>query len=138
MGKFEETLDFFFDNCQDFDTGLVGMIGELFAIEKLDMIKAPRGSIGFDGWINGRKVSVKTRQPNSLRLSAQYAGVKAHHVGLADDLLSILICDDGSIEYRFAPFEVWQYSITKDGSEYRYKLNKIDPVLWRANANSKE
>ena len=136
MGKFEKTLNFFFDNCQDFDTGLAGMIGELFAIETLGMAKAPRGSVGFDGSVTGRKVSVKTRQPNNLRLSAQYAGVKARHVGLADDLLSILICDDGSIEYRLAPFEGWQYSVTKDGAEYRYKLNKIEPVLWTANLNS--
>jgi hypothetical protein len=130
MSKFEETLNFFFDNCQDFDTGLAGMIGELFAIEKLGMIKAPRGSAGFDGWINGRKVSVKTRQPNNMRLSAQYAGVKARHVGLADDLLSISIREDRSIEYRLAPFSDWQYSETKDGNEYRYKLNKIQPIVW--------
>jgi hypothetical protein len=131
MSKFEETLKFFFDNCQEFDTGLAGMIGELFAIEKLGMVKAPRGSAGFDGWINGRKVSVKTRQPNNMRLSAQYAGVKARHVGLADDLLSISIQEDRSIEYRLAPFSDWQYSETKDGSEYRYKLNKVEPIIWK-------
>ena len=134
MGKFEKTMDFFFENCQDFDTGLAGMIGELFAIEKLGMEKAPRGTAGFDGWINGRKVSVKTRQPNNMRISAQYAGVKARHVGLADDLLSISIREDRSIEYRLAPFSDWQYSETKDGNEYRYKLNKIEPVIWREDA----
>lgn len=131
MSKFQETLNFFFDNCQEFDTGLVGMIGELFAIEKLGMVKAPRGSAGFDGWINGRKVSVKTRQPNNMKLSAQYAGVKARHIGLADDLLSISIGDDRTIEYRLAAFSEWQYTETKDGNEYRFKLNKIPPVLWK-------
>ena len=135
MGKFEKTIDFFFENCQDFDTGLAGMIGELFAIEKLGMEKAPRGTAGFDGWINGRKVSVKTRQPNNMRISAQYAGVKARHVGLADDLLSISIREDRSIEYRLAPFSDWQYSETKDGNEYRYKLNKIEPVIWKEGGN---
>ena len=131
MSKFEETLNFFFDNCQEFDTGLVGMIGELFAIEKLGMVKAPRGSAGFDGWLNGRKVSVKTRQPNNMKLSAQYAGVKARHIGLADDLLSISIGNDRAIEYRLASFAEWQYTQTKDGNEYRFKLNKITPVLWK-------
>lgn len=135
MGRFEKTMDFFFENCQDFDTGLAGMIGELFAIEKLGMEKAPRGTTGFDGWINGRKVSVKTRQPNNMRISAQYAGVKARHVGLADDLLSISIREDKSIEYRLAPFSDWQYAETKDGNEYRYKLNKIEPVIWKEGGN---
>lgn len=135
MGRFEKTMDFFFENCQEFDTGLVGMIGELFAIEKLGMEKAPRGTAGFDGWINGRKVSVKTRQPNNMRISAQYAGVKARHVGLADDLLSISIREDRSIEYRLAPFSDWQYAETKDGNEYRYKLNKIEPVIWKEGGN---
>ena len=130
MGKFEKTMDFFFENCLDFDTGLAGMIGELFAIEKLGMIKAPRGSKGFDGWINDRKVSVKTRQPTSVPSSAHYAGVKVRHVGLADDLLSISIGADRSIEYRLAPFSEWQYAETKDGNEYRYKLNKMEPILW--------
>jgi len=135
MGRFEKTMDFFFENCQDFDTGLAGMIGELFAIEKLGMKKAPRGTTGFDGWINGRKVSVKTRQPNNMKISAQYAGVKARHVGLADDLLSISIREDRSIEYRLAPFSDWQYAETKDGNEYRYKLNKIEPVIWNEGSN---
>jgi hypothetical protein len=94
------------------------------------MIKAPRGTTGFDGWINGRKVSVKTRQPNNMRLSAQYAGVKKRHIGLADDLLSISIRDDMSIEYRLAPFSDWQYSEAKVGNEYRYKLNKIQSIVW--------
>lgn len=130
MGRFEKTLDFFFENCLDFDSGLAGMIGELFAIEKLGMVKAPKGTPGYDGWINGRRVSVKTRQPTIVPLSGQYAGVRSRHVGMADDLLSISIKEDRTIEYRLAPFEDWHYSITKDGREYRYKLDKMQPRIW--------
>jgi hypothetical protein len=102
----ERALSFYRDFKQcGFDSGIAGAIGELYAIERLGMTKAPRGAKGFDGWINGRTVSVKTKEPKTRGLSAQFAPVRNNVLGLADDLLVVSLAEDNSISHMLVPFD---------------------------------
>lgn len=113
-----------------YDSGIAGAIGEIYAIEKLGMIKAPRGTPGFDGWIDGRKVSVKTKEPKVAHrtLSQQFAPVKTHLLGMADDLLVVSIADDLTITHMIAPFNALPGRTHASGNT-RFHLHDIKKYM---------
>jgi hypothetical protein len=124
-----KVLNFYqeFKQCE-FDSGIAGAIGELYAIEKLGMIKAPRGEKGFDGWINGRKVSVKTKEPKTRGLSAIFAPVRNSVLGLADDLLVVSIAEDNSVSHMMVAFDQVVGRPHASGTT-RFYLNDIKKAL---------
>ena len=48
--------------CGNYDTSIAGAIGEIYAEEKLGMVKAKKGEKGYDSILNGKKLQVKTKE----------------------------------------------------------------------------
>ncbi|MEX0286285.1 MAG: hypothetical protein AB3N23_16885 [Paracoccaceae bacterium] len=84
-----------------FDTNKVGAVGEADVMEYLGMTKAPRGAAGIEGYINGRGVSVKTKE-HAGHGSGTYAAIGLKQVGLADDLVLL----DGDQMHVFGPVAI--------------------------------
>lgn len=109
----------------DYDCQFVGAIGEIFAEERLGMIKAPRHETKIDGHINGRSVQVKTRNlPGSV--SAHYVAIANGKWDGVDDLVAVVLNPDES-------FTVYQGSVselpfTQNKRERRYYLKNFPTV----------
>jgi len=86
-----------------YDTNIAGAIGEIYAEEVLGLIKAPRGTKGYDGTINSRKVSVKTKEHDRTPKSRAYAQIEAKNFDLIDDLLLVFIHNNESCSH-LGPF----------------------------------
>jgi hypothetical protein len=117
-----------------YDSGIAGALGEMYAVEKLGMVKAPRGAKGFDGWINGRTVSVKAKEPVKRGLSAQFAPVRNSVLGLADDLLVVSINEDGTMSHMIAPFSSLVGRPHSSGTT-RFFLNDLKRAFEEEQAN---
>lgn len=113
-----------------YDTGLMGAIGEIYAEVKLDMKKAERGAKGFDGWINGRKVSVKSKE-RVANPSVVYAEVRDSLAGLAHDLLLVQMNEKGELIYYLASFS--KLKGKKRESATRYYFNEIIDAAYDSN-----
>jgi hypothetical protein len=109
----------------------IGALGELYAQEVLGMTPAPPSTAGFDGWINGRTVSVKTAE--RLRSPGKhYAGIGKNAQGKAQDLLMVWLDEEGNVQHLGpVPFERIKYRIDKTKGWHCYFLNDV-----RAAANS--
>lgn len=88
MTRFEKVIEAqrLLREVGDYDTAIAGAIGEVFAEEYLGMEKAPRGTAGIDGYIDGRTVSVKTREAH-VRNRELFVDIRKDKDGLAEDLL---------------------------------------------------
>ena len=120
------------DECGVYDSGIAGAIGEIYAEEELGMKKAPRGEKGFDGWINERKVSVKTKERRKPRTDSQeYAAISEKNFGLADDLLVVLLSgSEKPISLGPVPIATIKYTKTKkEPFQRRYTLRSIKEAL---------
>ena len=99
MERFKQAI-FAFRILRDignYDWGIAGALGEIYAEEKFEMKKAERGEPGIDGFIGKRSVSVKTKEVG-WRESSAYFGITKKNIGIADDLLVILLSDSDSVE----------------------------------------
>jgi hypothetical protein len=114
----------------DYDTSIAGAIGEAYAEEKLGMEKAPAGTKGYDGWIAGRKVQVKTKAPRKAydSLAHQYAAITHKNHGLADDLVVVLIDQDSEITH-LGPVQIDKLHYTENKTERRYRLDGFKEIL---------
>lgn len=99
IAKLLEVLIFL--TADGFDSSVAGPLGEYHAILKYSMVKAKRGEPGFDGWINGLRVSVKTCERRRPR---HYATVKNNSLGKFDCILFVWI-ENGEI-YDTGPISV--------------------------------
>ena len=99
-----QLIQIFLNLRNDYDTGLMGAIGELYAEVELGMKKAPRGIKGYDGFINGRKVSIKSKERLD-RPSVAYAEIRDNVMGLADDLLLVQMDEHGTLIHYLAPLD---------------------------------
>lgn len=99
-----QLIQIFLNLRNDYDTGLMGAIGELYAEVKLGMQKASRGTRGYDGFINGRKVSIKSKERLD-RPSVAYAEIRDNVMGLADDLLLVQMDEHGTLIHYLAPLD---------------------------------
>lgn len=82
-------------SCGNYDTTIVGAIGEVYAEEILGMEKGARGFPAIDGWINGRAVQIKTKEIDeswlTKPLSQRYVQVSKGKEVSVDDLIVIMV-----------------------------------------------
>ena len=103
-----------------YDTNCAGAYGEALAIACYGLIKAPCGTKGFDGYINGRRVAVKTRTPSPSKRQH----VEVDHPDATDDLMVIHLHDDGTHDMYRAPIANIKSSQRPRGAR-RYTLGNI-------------
>jgi len=117
----------------DYDSAIAGAVGEVYAEEKLGMLKAERGCRGIDGYIGGRSVSVKTKEKAAL--NHHYVPIRESNYGVADDLLVVIIDGDDVSHLGPIEFAKLEYYEKPDGSERRYKITKIVEVVEKVSGN---
>lgn len=111
----------------NYDTSISGAVGEIYAEEVLGMVKAPKGSKGIDGHINGRAVQVKTKDGKERSDSAVYASVRQGLEKEIEDLVVVMIQGDEITHVGPVPLSEIPYTEHKQGR--RYYLNKIKAYL---------
>ena len=84
--------------CGNYDTSIVGAVGEVYAEEVLGMDKSDRGYGSIDGWINGRSVQVKTKEIRddwcAKSLSSRFIQIREGKQVAVDDLVVIMVHPD--------------------------------------------
>lgn len=103
----------------DYDCSFVGAIGEIYAEEKLGMIKAERHTSNIDGHINGRAVQVKSRNLPG-RAAAHYVAIRNGKWEGVDDLVVVILDGDDLFHYQ-EPLEGLKYYQTKVERRYYFK-----------------
>jgi hypothetical protein len=111
----------------NYDTSIAGAVGEVYAEEVLGMVKAPKGTKGIDGYINGRAVQVKTKEGKLRKDSATYASIRHGLENDIDDLVVIILNGDEVSHIDPVPLSEIPYSDHKQGR--RYFLHKIKGYL---------
>ncbi|MEX0286281.1 MAG: hypothetical protein AB3N23_16865 [Paracoccaceae bacterium] len=109
-----------------FDTNTVGAVGEAYAMDYLGMTKAPRGAAGIDGYINGRSVSVKTKE-HAGHGSGTYAAIGLKQIGLADDLLLLVL--DGAQMQVFGPVAIADLPYRENKTQRRFFIRDIERAM---------
>lgn len=113
----------------NYDTSIAGAVGEIYAEEILGMEKAPRGTAGFDGFIGGRRVSVKSKEERDRPPSQTYVAVGEKHVDLIDDLLIVILVEN-SLPTHLGPVPIKDLAGRKTKSGLtRYYLSEVMRVL---------
>jgi len=119
MSRLEKALEVrtMIKDLGDYDCSFVGAIGEIFAEERLGMVKAPRHETKIDGHINGRSVQVKSRNlPTSP--AAHYVAIANGKWDGVDDLVVVVINpDNGFTVYQGA---IADLPFTQNKRERRY------------------
>lgn len=108
-----------FENCLD------GVIGEVYAMEKLGMIKTPAHTKGIDGHINNKSVQVKTKGGKAYRDSEHYIQINCKYEEKIDLLLMVQITSTG-ISHQ-GPFQrsICKGRLYNKGKSIRYYLNDL-------------
>ena len=88
----------------DYDTSIVGAVGEVYAQDVLKMEKAGRGQAGYDGIIGNKRVSVKTKESDK---PGRYVELSEKSRGDVDELLIVMLCSDGRIVH-YGPIPISQ------------------------------
>ena len=117
-----QLIQIFLKLRNDYDTGLMGAIGELYAEVELGMQKAPRGTPGYDGLIGDRRVTVKSKEKVD-KPTVAYAYIRNNAIGLADDLLLVQMDEHGTLIHYLAPLDRLVGRRVKGG--VRYYLSEI-------------
>ncbi len=113
----------------DYDTSIAGAVGEIYAEEILGMQKVPRGTAGFDGHINGRRVAVKAKEENNRRPSETYVEVREKVLDQVDDLLVVELAN-GIRPTHLGPIPINELAGRPNKSrKTRYYLSEIKRVL---------
>ena len=81
-----------FENCID------GVIGEMFAIEKMGMKKTGAGTAGIDGFLGNKTIQVKAKGGKKYRDCEHYIEISKEHEEKIDLLLMIIIEDEKIIK----------------------------------------
>lgn len=90
--------------CGDYDNSVMGAVGEVYAEEVLGMEKAPKGTKGYDGWLNGRRLSVKAKVSEAHSDSGTYVSISDKSRENVDDLVVVFVSKDGSLDRVIGPF----------------------------------
>ena len=102
---------------------LTDQIAEAYAQEKLDMKTAPCASLGFDGLINGRRVSLRAIEKGSAPSSFTHFSIRKGLLARTDDLLVVVL--DRDVAFHIGPVPIDQITYTQTPTERRYSLAKI-------------
>ena len=111
----------------NYDTSIAGAVGEVYAEEVLGMVKAPKGTKGIDGYINGRAVQVKTKEGKLRKDSAIYASIRHGLENDIDDLVVIILNGDEVSHIDPVPLSETPYS--DHNQALTYYLHKTKPNL---------
>lgn len=109
----------------DYDNSVMGVVGEVYAEEVLGMIKAPAGQRGYDGILNGRRLSVKAKKHGAHSDSATYASISDKVAPHVDDILVVFVATDGSIARVIGPVAL---GLLK-GRKERYYVHDIERTI---------
>lgn len=128
MNKLRKILDIRSElkKLGDYDHSIAGVIGEIYAEEILGIKKAPKGTKGYDGIINGKKVQVKTKDGKQRSDASTYVQIDPEHLKIYPDLLIVIVLLDQNGEpycHGPVPLSAMSPSVHKQG--LRYSLNKI-------------
>jgi len=115
-------------DCGNYDTSIVGAVGEVYAEDVLGMEKGKRGNDSIDGWINGRSIQVKTKEINddwlTYRLSQRYVQLKDGKQNSVDDLIVVMVHLDNVWVHYYGPINTLEYK--KSNGIVRYYLHKMN------------
>lgn len=78
----------------DYDSAIVGVVGEIYAETHLGMKKAPRGEKAIDGYIGERSVSIKAKESDK---PGRYITITDAKRPLVHDLVVVVLQRDGFI-----------------------------------------
>ena len=104
-------------------TELNKKIAEVYAREKLELMVTPCASTGFNGLINGRRVSLRTIEKSSAPSSMTHFSIRKGMLARTDDLLVVVLDDD--VAFHIGPVPIDQIPYTQTPTERRYSLSKI-------------
>ena len=80
---------------RDYDGSTMTAAAEIWAEEKLGMVKAEKGTAGFDGTLpDGRKLQVKSKKAYAHSDAGTYVELSKSTLELADELLIIFVDDE--------------------------------------------
>ena len=80
---------------REYDGSTVTAAAEIWAEEKLGMVKAEKGTAGFDGTLpDGRKLQVKSKKAYAHSDAGTYVTLSKSTLELADDLLIVFVDDE--------------------------------------------
>ena len=106
---------------------LDGKIAEAYAQEKLEMESVPCTSSGFDGLINGRRVSLRAIEKGSAPSSMTHFSIRKGMLAGTDDLLVVVLDDD--VAFHIGPVPIDQITYTQTPTERRFSLAKIQAAV---------
>ena len=109
----------------DYDTTIVGAVGEIYAEVVFKMKKADRGQKGFDGTINGRTVSVKAKESDK---KGRYVTVPLKHRELVDQLLVVVLKENGQFEH-YGPVDICKIEHLINATNHRVMLDALSGVV---------
>ena len=80
---------------REYDGSTVTAAAEIWAEEELGMVKAGKGTAGFDGTLpDGRKLQVKSKKANAHSDARTYVELSKSTLDEADDLLIVFVDDE--------------------------------------------
>jgi hypothetical protein len=128
MGNLERFLEMReqLQKMGDFENCLDGVIGEMYAIERLGMIKTNARTKGIDGYINNKSVQVKTKGgKKNYRDSQHYIQINSNFE-INIELLLMVFIKDNQVTHR-GPFERNKCvgRLNKNGTYKRYYLSDM-------------
>ena len=80
-------------------------------------------SAGFDGLINGRRVSLRAVEKGNAPSGMTHFSIRKGMLARTDDLLVIVLDDD--VAFHIGPVPIDQITYTQTPTERRYSLAKI-------------
>ena len=102
-------------------------IAEAYAQEKLQMKAVPCCASGFDGLIDGRRVSLRAMDKRSSQSARTHFSIRKGMLAKTDDLLVVVL--DGGVAFHIGPVPIDQINYTQTAIERRYSLAKIQDAV---------
>lgn len=103
-------------------------VGELYAVEELEMKKAPAGTKATDGMMNSRKVQVKAKDCRKIYKNKNveyYLQIKVKQKEHIDGILQIFVTDEGLNELYLFDIKKVKPKKIKDRKYIGYALRDI-------------
>lgn len=106
----------------DYDSAIVGVVGEVYAEEIVGMKKAPRGKTAIDGHIGTRRVSVKAKESDK---QGRYVEISAKKRSEVDDLIIVVLRQNGEM-WHYGPIPMNSIGHLFAGKKGRLPLASLD------------
>lgn len=136
LGK-AQLADRLLRECGNYDNSVIGVIGEVYSVETLGASIAPKGQVGFDCWLNGRRLSVKTKVSGAHSDAGTYVTISDKARKHVDDLIVIFVAETGVIDRVVGPLPLESVSARPHKSGPRYVISDLVKAM-EANKNGKD